>query len=185
MDSLVGISPDIALPHGPSKIYIDEFLWHSPEVGVVAAYTPTEEDILDHFNIFRAADQIESFGQATIFACNSFITCKKKNLTFNKVYKEFAFVFLSLSSMKSRSIITLGDTFITIGHIKFCKFKQMTVEGRLYKVLKGIQLKEYFKDFTDNRILNYELSPDFQLVAEFNDLTGKGVKIKKLFNKTD
>ena len=77
MQSLVGQPPGLILPHGPSKLLVDEYLWHIPNIGIVAAYTPKEQDVRDHFGVFRAVDQVESFGQATAISCSAFLDTNK------------------------------------------------------------------------------------------------------------
>ena len=60
MDSLVGIDTADILPHGPTKLLVNKYNWHSPGLGIVASYTPTERDVEDHFGIFRGVDQVEA-----------------------------------------------------------------------------------------------------------------------------
>ena len=76
-----------------------------------------------------------------------------------------------------------GDTFINIGYIKFCKFRQIVSDGRIYKVAKGIDLDEYFCHFTEKQLMEYDLSTDFTLVAELFDVTGRGIKKERLNQK--
>ncbi len=181
MKSLVGIPPSQVLPHGPTKLLVDEFIWHSPKVGVVACYTPKKHDVHDHFGVFRGVDQIESFGQATVVSCGAFLECQKRNISFEELFEMYNSAFLQVASVKFCNFVQLGDKYINIGIIKFYKFKQMVVDGRIYKVPNALDLYEYFKEFTEDQLVNYELGNGFQLISEINGITGKGIK-KEKFN---
>jgi len=58
----------------------------------------------------------------------------------------------------------------------------MVCDGRIYKVPKDLDLDAYFSDFTDERLLNYDISKDFKLVAELFDITGRAIK-KEIFKQ--
>jgi hypothetical protein len=49
-------------------------------------------------------------------------------------------------------------------------------------VPKDLDLDDYFKDFDEERLLNYDISKDFTLVSELFDITGRAIKIE-LFKK--
>lgn len=173
-DNLVGIAPNTILPHGPTKLLVDHYHWHHPDKGIVASYTPTENDVKDHFEVFRGVDQIEAFAQATAGSCSSFLhQLKNKNSE-----SSFISTFISVGSVNFYSYLKMGETFISIGQIKFYRFRQMVVDGRIYKAPKGLNLDEYFKDFTDDKLNNYDISEDFILVAELLDITGRAIKNK-------
>jgi hypothetical protein len=180
MNSLVDLNPQDVLPHGPSKIYVDGFLWHEPETGIVAHYTPREKDTLDHFGLYRGADQIESFGQASVVAMNAFLTCQSKGLNFKELYEEFNFVFTHIGSVECKSVIKTGETFIIIAFVNEYKFRQMKCSGRLYKIPKESSLEELKTTLNMNKLKNYELGPGFVNVSEFNDLIARGIKLSKL-----
>ncbi len=183
MDSLVGLPPkDILVLHGPTKLLVDKFLWHSPQVGIIASYTAKEQDVKDHFGIVRGVDQVESFTQATSGACNVFFECLKQGCTPLELVDKFLPRFISIGQVNFHYYLEKGDTFINIGHIKFNKFRQVVCDGRIYKTPKGLDLEKYFNDFTDERLLTYDLSTDFTLVAELQDITCRAIK-KELFNK--
>jgi hypothetical protein len=74
------------------------------------------------------------------------------------------------------SYLEVGQTFISIGFIKFFKWRQMVCEGRIYRVPKGLDLDEYFKDFDEERLRNYDLGEGFTHIAELFDITGRGIK---------
>ena len=99
MNTLVGMDPAIVLPHGPSKRLVDEYLWHSPGVGVVAAYTPNEWDVMDHFGVFRAVDQVESFGQAVVVSCSAYLDTAKMGLNYQEYYRLRNFLFVGIKSV--------------------------------------------------------------------------------------
>jgi hypothetical protein len=183
MDSLVNIHPkDWLLTYGPKKRLVDKYHWHLPDVGIIASYTPNEHDVEDHFDIFRGVDQVESFAQATVVSCGSFLECKKLGVTPQELADMLVPAFVSIGNVNFRSYLQKGQTFVNIGIIKFYKFRQMICEGRIYKVPEGLDLDAYFKDFTGEQLLSYDLGPDFILIAELYDITGRGIK-KETFAK--
>ncbi len=175
IDSLVGVRPEYMLLHGPSKRLLNDYLWHSPKVGIVASYTPDAKDVKDHFGIFRGVDQIEAFAQASIVSCATFLECKKQNCTTLELSLKYIPAFISVGAVYFHNYIAEGDTFISLGIIKFYKFRQMVADGRIYKVPKGLNLQEYFNNFNETRLLQYELDKDFVLVAELFDITGRAI----------
>jgi hypothetical protein len=175
-DSLVGTQPADVLLHGPTKILIHKYHWHSPDAGIVASYTPSEENVKDHFGIFRGVDQVEAFTQATIVSCGAFIEKGKLNCSFAELKRIFIPVFIGIGPVKFHSYLEKGDTFISIGQISFYKFRQMVCSGRIYKVPKGLDLDDYFSAYNDERLSAYDLSDDFTLVAELQDVTGRAIK---------
>lgn len=182
MKNLIGVPPNQMLLHGPTKLLLDEFHWHEPTVGIVASYTPKARDVLDHFGVFRGVDQIEAFAQATIVACGTFQECKKQNCDPIALKDKFIPTFISTGQVNFHNYLEEGETFISLGKIKFYKFRQMVTDGRIYKVPKDLDLNAYFKDFDETRLLNYDLSDEFILVAELFDITGRAIK-KELFSK--
>jgi len=73
-------------------------------------------------------------------------------------------------------VIRYNETYVCLGIINFYKYRQMTASGRLYKVPQGLDLHEYFKDFTEERLKNYDLDPGFVFCTELHDILGKGIK---------
>lgn len=181
MESLVGQDPRIVLPHGPSKLLVDEYLWHLPSAGIVASYTPKESDVRDHFGVFRAVDQVESFGQATAVSCSAFLDTHKMGMEYKEYYKERNFVFMSIEKVVCHNFIRLNERYICIGIISFYKFRQMSTTGRIYKVVTDLDLHEYFKSFTEEALRNFDLPEDFVLVTEIEKVTTKGIKIDKTY----
>jgi hypothetical protein len=183
-NNLVNFKPSQFLLHGPTKRLVNVYHWHSPHKGIVASYTPTERDVEDHFGIFRGVDQVEAFAQATIVSCATFLECRKLNCTPDQLKDKFIPAFIRIGNVNFHYYLEQGDTFISIGNIKFYKWRQMVCDGRIYKVPAGLNLDEYFKDFTEERLLKYDISKDFKLVAELFDITGRAILIEQ-FKKTE
>ncbi len=181
MESLVGQDPGLVLPHGPSKLLVNEYLWHVPNAGIVATYTPKEQDVRDHFGVFRAVDQVESFGQATAVSCSAFLDTNKTGIGYKEYYKERNFVFMSIEKVLCHNFVRLNERYICIGIITFYKFRQMATSGRIYKVVTDLDLKNYFKSFTEEQLRNFTLAQDFVLVTEIEKIISKGIKIEKLY----
>jgi hypothetical protein len=182
--NLVGVSPTQVMLHGPTKLLVDNYHWHSPQVGIVASYSPKERDVEDHFGIFRGVDQVESFAQATIVSCATFSECRKSNCIPAELKDKFIPAFISIGNVNFHYYLEVGDTFISMGHITFYKWRQMICDGRIYRVPKGLDLDDYFKDFTGERLLNYDISKDFKLVAELQGITGRAILIDQ-FKKSE
>jgi hypothetical protein len=178
-DSLVGSDPKDMLLHGPTKRLLDSYHWHLPNVGIVASYAPKERDVEDHFGVFRGVDQIEAFAQATVVSLATFLECKKQGCQPEDLKKKFTPAFISIGQVIFHNYLELGDRFISLGHIKFYKWRQMVCDGRIYRVPKGLDLDEYFKDFTEERLIKYDLSADFSFVTELFDITGRAILIEQ------
>lgn len=176
IDNLVGIEPAVVLSHGPTKILLDKYLWHSPDAGIVASYTPKEKDVRDHFDIFRGVDQIEAFAQATTVSCGAFFERRKLGCTFEELKLIFDPIFFGIGQVRFHRYLEKGETFISIGQITFYKFRQVVCSGRIYKAPEGLDLDAYFSDFNEQRLLTYDISNDFILVAEIEDVAGRAIK---------
>lgn len=176
--TLVGVDPKKIMLHGATKRYVNDYLWHSPKVGVVASYSPTAGNVKDHFGIFRGVDQVEAFAQATIVSCATFLECRKHNCLPDVLKDKFIPAFISIGNVNFHNYLEEGDTFISMGVIKFYKWRQMVCDGRIYKIPPGFDLEEYFKDFSEERLLKYDISKDFKLVAELFDITGRAILIE-------
>jgi hypothetical protein len=175
-ENLVGAHPSSMLIHGPSKLLVHQYHWHSPNVGIIASYTPNANDVKDHFGVFRGVDQIEAFAQATTGSCAAFLNYLKAKEKSNIDKDEFIPTFIGIGNVNFHSYLLEGDTFISIGKIVFYKFRQMVVDGRIYKVPKDLDLNQYFKNFNEEKLNNYEVGDDFILVAELNGITGRAIK---------
>lgn len=173
---LLGVNPANLLLHGPTKRLLDAYHWHSPKVGIVASYTPKAADVHDHFGVFRGVDQIEAFAQATIVSCGTFLECRKQNCSPIELKDRFVPAFISVGAVNFHHYLAEGETFVSLGRITFYKFRQMVADGRIYKVPPGLELNDYFRDFSESRLANYELDDRFKLVAELSDITGRALK---------
>ncbi|RZK48179.1 MAG: hypothetical protein EOO99_11200 [Pedobacter sp.] len=172
-------SRDILL-HGPSKNYVSAYHWHQMELGVIASYTPNAEDVKDHFGVFRGVDMIESFCQATAASLSIFFSCYKRDKSLAEAHEEIIPLFISIGKVNFMNYLKEGETFISMGKIKFYKFRQMVCDGRIYKVPANIDLNDFFKNYTATQFNNYDLPEAFTLVAELYDITGRGFKKNKL-----
>ncbi|MBS1525248.1 MAG: hypothetical protein JST19_06355 [Bacteroidetes bacterium] len=175
-DNLVSIHPKDFLTYGPSKLLVDQYHWHSPDAGIVASYTPREKDVEGHFDIFRGVDQIESFAQATVVSCGTFLECKKQHCESAELNKIYIPAFISIGNVIFHNYLEKGDTFVNIGRITFSKFRQVTCVGRIYKAPQGLDLDAYFGDFDEDRLAAYDISSDFVLVTELDNVTGRALK---------
>ncbi|MFA6945286.1 MAG: hypothetical protein WC220_05225 [Pedobacter sp.] len=183
VESLCSIHPrEILIAHGPKKLLVDKYHWHSPKVGVVASYTPTDYDVEDHFGVFRGVDQIEAFSQATAGSLSTFLECQKRACAPEDLREVFVPSFISIGNVNFMGYLEQGDTFISIGKITFYKFRQMVCDGRIYRCPPGLDLDEYFKDFNEDRLLKYDLSPDFKLISDFYEITGRAIEIEYFKN---
>lgn len=181
MHTLKGQNPRNVLPHGPTKLLVDAFHWHDPEVGIVASYTPKERDVEDHFGVFRGVDQVESFGQACVVSCSVFLDAAKMGLSYAEYYQLRNFVFAGVQQVYCHGFIRLGETYVCLGIIQQYKFRQMTVSGRIYKAPVSLDLDAYFADFTSERLHAFDLGEEFEKVFEIHNIIGKGIK-NALFN---
>lgn len=179
-ESLVGMDSADILLHGPSKNYVDAYHWHDMDLGVIASYTPQAKDVIDHFGVFRGVDMIESFCQATAASLSTFISCKKRDKSLAEAHDEIVPLFISIGQVNFMSYLMEGETFISMGKIKFYKFRQMVCDGRIYKVPKGLNLDAYFKAYSAEQFKQYDLLDEFTLIAELYDITGRGFKKNNL-----
>ncbi len=142
----------------------------------MASYSPTEFDVNDHFGVFRGVDQVEAFAQASVVSCATFLECRKLNCTPEELKDKFIPAFISIGQVNFHNYLEAGDTFISLGNITFYKWRQMVCDGRIYKVPKNMNLDDYFSDFDEERLLKYDISKDFTLVADLYNITGQGNK---------
>lgn len=179
-ENLVGTAPNTVLIHGPSKLLVDHYHWHNPNIGIIASYTPTHKDVVDHFGVFRGVDIIESFAQATTGSCSVFLNLLKRDPEKPINADEFIPTFISIDKVNFQSYLSEGDTFISVGKIMFYKFRQMVVDGRVYKAPQGLDLNAHFQNFTTEKLNNYEIEDGFTLVAELFGITGRAIKKDKI-----
>ena len=177
LESLVGIAPNTILLHGQSKLLVSHYHWHQPQHGIIASYTPTAFDVKDHFGVFRGVDLVESFVQATNCSCTAFLTQQKQDKNVVSL-EDFIPTFISIGNVNFHSYVVEGETFICLGKIIFYKFRQMVVDGRIYKVPPNINLNIHFKNYTLEKLENYEIEDSFILVTELFGITGRAIKRK-------
>ncbi|MFY0650871.1 MAG: hypothetical protein JXQ96_02500 [Cyclobacteriaceae bacterium] len=182
-ETLVGLKPSDVLPHGPSKILVHDFLWHSPNLGIISSYTPSKDDVRDHFGVFRGVDQIESFGQSSIIACSAFLEAQKKQINYTELYKKYQFVFLSSQQVNCHSFLKEGETFINYAFINYYKFRQMSCSGKILSVPEHIDIHNYMKTLTEEDFSAKTLEKECKVVAEFHEIIGKGILEQRLQEK--
>jgi hypothetical protein len=98
------------------------------------------------------------------------------NLGYKEYYKHRNFVFVGIKTVHCHNVIRHNETYVCLGVINFYKYRQMVASGRIYKVPKGLDIQEYFRDFTEDRLRNYDLDERFILCTELHDILGKGIK---------
>lgn len=180
MDNLIGVSPSSLLVHGPTKLLVDAYHWHDANLGIIASYTPTLFDVKDHFGVFRGVDMVESFAQAINASCGFFMESKKLNCSLDTLKSEFTPLFLSIGQVNFMGFLEEGEKMICVGHIKQYKFRQMTCDGRIYKVPNGFDLNTYFENYTSEQFLAFDFPADFLPIAELTNIVGKVIKKEKM-----
>lgn len=168
------------LPHGPSKRLIDRILWHSPKLGSIGVYTPTPSDVKDHFGIFRGADQIECLAQASVVPLLAYNESHKLNLSFEDYFKEFVILGAGVGKVVMHHYLKEGEQFVVLGKITFYRFRQMIVDGKIFKVPDSIDVYNYFSTYPEESFKNLHLSPEFKLVSDFEDLVGRALRRSQL-----
>ena len=180
MYNLIDVKPCSLLVHGPSKLLVDAYHWHEPDLGIIASYTPTPFDVKDHFGIFRGVDMVEAFAQACNASCGLFLESTKLNCSFDELKNVFTPLFLSIGQVNFMGFLEEGETMISIGVIKQFKFRQMICDGRIYKVPSGFQLNTYFNNYTSAQFLANDFPEDFVQIAELTSIVGKVIKKEKM-----
>src|SRR3990172_3964570 len=94
--SLVGQNPKDILPYGPTKLLVDEYLWHHAETGCIASYTVKEEDVKGHFGLFRGVDQLELFAQSSIVSLGIFHVTNNSNVSYQQLQEKYDWLFLGV-----------------------------------------------------------------------------------------
>lgn len=183
LGNLTQYGPEEVLPHGPSKIYIDAWHYHSPYFGAVASYTVRERDTRDHYGIYRGVDQVESFAQAVPVGCGVFVTALKHRLQLREVGERFWFLFLELREFRLHRPLATGDRLVVLGFLESYRFNQLTTTGRIYKAPEDLDLNAYGKTFTDDKLQKFELDKSFLLVSEIQGLTGRIIEKTKFEQK--
>lgn len=176
---LVGKPPEDILIFGADKMFIDEYLWFEEEIGIAAVYTVKSKDTEGHFDILRGVDMIEILGQACTSVC-TVLECKKTNKTRNELKAYLRFVFLGLDECRFDDYAKTGDLLICLAHISFYRFRQMTLNGSLFKVEKGFDYHTFFENYSASDFQKEALPTAFQRIANIKNITGRGIKLSKL-----
>ncbi len=153
MNNLIGVSPAGLLIHGPKKTLLNAYHWHLPDTGIVASYSPAAKDVEE--SLPECSEGVESDrgicpGYHSIL--QRFLECIKQKCDPEYLQANFIPLFLSIGQVNFRSYLEEGDVFISMGKITFYKFRQMTCDGRIYKVPKGLDLDVYFSDYTKRTV---------------------------------
>lgn len=179
---LVGKAPEEVLIFGPSKMFIDEYLWFEEKMGIAVAYQVKEEDTKGHFGILRGVDMIEIFGQAGTSACTA-LEGKKQNKTRDELAENFRFVFLGVDECRFSGMAKAGETLICFGKILSYRFRQMTLDGSLYKVPDDFDYHQFFEGFSELDFQIEALPDAFTKIADFKNLSGRAIKLEKVICK--
>ncbi len=178
--TLLDLRIEQVLPHGSSKRLIEKILWHTPKLGSIGAYTPSPEDVKDHFGIFRGADQIECLAQASVVPLLAYNESNKLNLSFEEYFKEFVILGAGVGKVVMHHFLKEGEQFVALGKISFYRFRQMIVDGKIFKVPESINLQHYFSTYPSEDFEKLQLDPDFTLVSDFKDLVGRAMRRSQL-----
>lgn len=178
--TLLDYSVEEVIPHGPSKRMIHEILWHAPESGAIGVYTASPSDVADHFGVFRGADQIETLAQASVVPLLAYNESRKMNLSFQAYFEQFVILGAGVGKGVIHDYIKEGERFVILGKITFYRFRQMLVDGRIYKAPESIDLHRYFSSYKEEQFDKLVLSSEFTLVSEFKDLVGRAIRREKL-----
>lgn len=176
---LVGKQPYEVLIFGEEKMYVDQFLWFEEKTGIAVAYQVQAKDVKGHFGIMRGVDMIEIFGQSGTAACTALV-CKKEKATRNELLQRFRFAFLSMENVRFHRYAKTGDTLICISQIKSFRFRQIALDGTLYRVKPNWDYVSFFEKYTTDDFRNKTLPSEFETIAEFDNLVGRAIKIEKL-----
>lgn len=181
--SLVELHPKDILPHGPTKLLVDEYLWHNPEIGCIASYKVKEADVKDHFGLFRGVDQLEFFAQSSIVSLGVFHVANNSNLSCQQVLAKYNWLFLGVDRIRFHCFVQCGEKIISIGVIKKYLFKQMTCSGKIYKVPDNFDMKEYCAVLCDEDMNDFKMPKELTMIAEFENVVGWCVKKERLNDK--
>ena len=122
---------------------------------------------------------IEIFGQSGTAACTALL-CQKEQATREDLVKRFRFVFTGIDQARFYQTANLGDRLICLSHITSFRFRQMTLDGTLYKIPHTFNETNFFSDYTIRDFKNEKLPLEFVKVAEFKNLIGRALKLEKL-----
>jgi hypothetical protein len=172
--------PADVLVHGPSKIYIDRYLWFRPEEGIFSSYQVQPKDVADHFDVFRGVDIIESAGQTAVSAC-AMMESAKQGKSIDELKKHFRMAFLGMGEARFHGFVKVHEVLVSICNIKHYKFRQMLVSCKVYKVASNTDVAALMTGIKADTMANLQIPERFELVAELNDMIGRAVPIGKIY----
>jgi 3-hydroxymyristoyl/3-hydroxydecanoyl-(acyl carrier protein) dehydratase len=173
-------APAEVLVHGPSKIYIDRYLWFRPEEGIFSSYKVQPKDVADHFDVFRGVDIIESAGQTAVSAC-AMMESAKQGKSIDELKKHFRMAFLGMGEARFSGFVKVHEVLVSICTIKHYKFRQMVVSCKVYKVATDGEVAALLEGFKTDTMQDLHIPESFELVAELNDMIGRAVPIEKIY----
>ena len=176
---LVGKQPEEILIFGKEKMYVDQFLWFEEKTGIAVAYQVQEKDVKGHFGIMRGVDMIEIFGQSATAACTALV-CQKEQATRDELFLRFRFVFVGIDEARFLQQVKTGDILICIGRITSFRFRQITMDGTLYRAKQDWDYTSFFEKYTSNDFQKESIPAELEAVAKFKNLIGRAIKLSKL-----
>ncbi|MBI1223490.1 MAG: hypothetical protein GC180_12880 [Bacteroidetes bacterium] len=179
-NSWISKRPNEILIHGPSKLYIDKYLWFDPTEGIISCYTTQSKDTADHFDIFRGVDIIESAGQTGVSAC-AIMESVKQDKSIDELKKHFRLAFVGMGKARFHGFVKVNETLLNVCKIHQHKFRQMLISSKVYKAPAGMDVAEYFKELRIEKIDQLQVPEGFMLVAEMEDMIGRSVPIGKVY----
>ncbi len=177
----VSKAPAEVLVHGPSKIYIDKYLWFRPEEGIFSYYKVQPKDVFDHFDVFRGVDIIESAGQTAVSAC-AMMESAKQGKSIDELKKHFRMAFLGMGEARFHGFVKVHEILVNICTIKHYKFRQMVVSCKVYKVTTEAEVAALISGIKTDTMKGLPIPESYELVAELNDMIGRAVPIEKIYN---
>lgn len=177
----VGKKPAEILVHGPSKTYIDKYWWFCPKEGIISSYKVQQKDVVDHFDVFRGVDIIESAGQTAVSAC-AICESEKQNKSIDELKKLFRIAFLGMGEAHFHGFVKVNETLVNVCSIKQYKFRQMQVSCRVYKASATQNISPLLSNLTIEAIADYKVPQELKLVAELNNIVGRAVPIDKIYS---
>lgn len=150
------------LPHGPTKLYIDEIIYNG-EMGLASLYRVQEKDTLDHFGYFRGVDQVETCGQASLAWHMNRVYLKR--LKKNKKVISFDCLANSINEAVFLSPVSTGDLYLTVCSCKHLRsFVEADSVGYVIPSEKEESVRDYFSNLKKDSLLDADLKDLFGLV---------------------
>lgn len=176
----VNKEPKDILIHGPSKLYIDKYLWFHPEDGIISSYKAQAKDVADHFDVFRGVDIIESAGQTAVSAC-AILESIKQDKTIDELKKHFRIAFFGMGEARFYDFVRVDETLLNICTIKKYKFRRVLASCKVYKAKAGTDIAKVFSRLTVRKTGGVHIPGELELVAVLNDMSGGAIPINKIY----